>query len=385
MNILLISFVFSPNIGGVESHLDDLTDYLAKQNHNVVVLTYQPIMSYEKTSFIEHRKNIEIRRLPWIRFLFTKLEKLPILEILYLVPPILLYTIYYLLSHRNRTDVIQAHGFNMAIVGAIASALFRKRLTINTHVSFYLQKDSLYARVLKLVLTQAAKILVLTNKAKGELVKIGVDKNKLIIYHQWIDTDLFSPKDRRLAQARCNLPKNAFIILFAGRFIVAKGVDLVLTAARQFPKDALLVLVGSGELRSLIEDEAKKNPAIRFVGQVAREDLPYYYSASDLCIIPSISATSTYSEGIPRVMIEAFSCGTPVAATKTGGVAEMITKDVGFFIEPESKPMATFIKSLSKEEEKLRTMSKRCIQYAKEQFDYAKNAAIIERSFFAYE
>lgn len=385
MNILLISFVFSPNIGGVESHLDDLTKYLTEKGHHIVVLTYQPLMSNETTPFIENRENIEIRRLPWIKFLFTKLEKLPILEIIYLVPPILLYTLYYLLLHGKKIDVIQAHGFNMAIVGAIAGALFRKRLTVNTHVSFYFQKGSLYARSIKLFLNQAAKILVLTNEAKDELVKIGIDKKRLTIYHQWVDTNLFSSKNKRLARERCHLPQAAFIIFFAGRFILAKGISVLLRAARQFPKDVLLVFAGSGELRVFIEEEAKRNPAIRFVGQVDYKDLPYYYSASDLCIIPSIPVTSTYSEGIPRVLIESFTCGTPVIATKTGGIKELVNDRIGFFVSPKSESIATLINKLSHQQKKLLNMRKACVAYAKDQFGPAKNAAIIERSLLTYE
>lgn len=381
MNILLISFIFSPNLGGVESHLDDLTTYLGNRGYKVIVITYQPLLLDRSAPYIEKRGNVEIRRIPWIKFnLFNRLETKPILQALYLVPAILFYTSWYLLKKGKDIDVIQTHGFNMAIVGAFASILFRKRFVANTHVLFSFVERNLYTDILKLVLNQATKILVLTHGAKKELAKIGVKKDKIIIYHQWIDTSLFSPRDRVKSRNKFKLNQNVFIVCFAGRFMGAKGITLLLKAAGKIKNGIFITFVGQGELKETIQKEAKKNPAVHLIGEIRREDLSYYYSAADVCIIPSTPTTTTYSEGIPRVMIEAFFCATPVIATKTGGVRELVTSDVGFFVEPKADAIAELIHRLSSNRKILERMRKRCIEYAKEQFDFKSNAAIIENS-----
>lgn len=381
--ILLLSFIFSPNIGGVESHLDDLCDYLIEKNYNVRVITYQPLILKTNAPAFEKHKNFEIHRISWIKNLFTTFEPYPLLQMLYLIPGILFYSIFYLLKHSREVDIIQTHGFNMAIVGYLLSTLFRKPFVVNTHVLFYFQRQSLYAKVLSYILNKAQYVLVLTQDAKKQLEYIGLEKEKVIVYHQWIDTKLFRPVSKEKARARYQLPGKAFVVLFTGRLVAAKGIPALLGAVKSFRKDKDIhfVMTGLGELAGGIQQENALNPQLHFLGKVERDELPVLYSAADICIFPSTQATKTYAEGIPRVMIEALTCGTPLIATKTGGVAEVITEDVGFFIKPTAKAITQILERLSKEKKKLSAMREKCIAHAREVFGIKQNATIIEKSF----
>ncbi len=382
LHILLLSFIFSPNIGGVESHLDDLCSDLAKKGYQITVITYQPLLAKVNASSYEKKDHFEIYRIPWIKFnLFNRLEKLPILQMVYLVPAIFLYTSNYLIKKHKDIDVIQTHGFNMAIVGFLLSSIFHIPFTVNTHVSFYFNKSSLYAKVLTYILNKARFVLVLTKESQGQLRKIGVKNEKILVYHQWIDTKLFIPKDRKVVRKRYHIPESTFIVLFTGRLIPAKGIPLILEAAQKVKKNILFVIVGSGEMKDVIAEKEKNLATLRFIGQVKREELPLLYSAADICLFPSLQATTTYAEGIPRVMIEALSCGTPLIATKTGGVSEVINKNVGFFVAPDSNEIVQLVEYLSNKRSMLQNMRKTCITYALKEFDRQKNADIIEKSF----
>ena len=78
--ILIITPAFRPNIGGVESYLDDLCDYLVKREHRVYVIAYQPITTKAKGLNFEKDRTLEIIRMPWFGHnLFHKLEKYPFL------------------------------------------------------------------------------------------------------------------------------------------------------------------------------------------------------------------------------------------------------------------------------------------------------------------
>lgn len=381
LSILLLSFIFSPNIGGVESHLDDLVSFLTNQGHFVSVITYQPLLLEENTLPFEKKKNLEIRRVSWLKFnLFNRLEPFPVFQILYLVPVIFIYTFFYLLKNYKKIDIIQTHGFNMAIVGFLLSILFRKPFTVNTHVSFYFNKNSLYAKTLVFILNKAKSVLVLTRESKKELIKIGVKEEQVIVYHQWIDSKLFSPKDKNVVRKKYKISEKDFLVLFTGRLIAAKGIPLLVEAAKKVKKGIIFAIVGSGELRSNIEEASRKFSAIKFIGRVEREELPYLYSAADICIFPSNQVTKTYAEGIPRVMIEALTCGTPLIATKTGGVGEVITDDVGFFIKPDSASIVQIVNMLSLKKNELVHMRKKCISHAKKEFGMTANAKIIENS-----
>ena len=63
--ILILTPFFSPNTGGVETHLDDLVEYLVKRSYQVYVLTYQPLMNNIQAQSVEKKPNLEIRRIKW--------------------------------------------------------------------------------------------------------------------------------------------------------------------------------------------------------------------------------------------------------------------------------------------------------------------------------
>ncbi len=380
-HVLLLSFVFSPNIGGVESHLDDLCEYLSHKNYKITVITYQPIITKGWAPFKEEKKNLTIFRLPQLKFnLFNKLERFPILEILYLVPLVFIFSTAFIIYTRKRVDVVQAHGFNMAIVAYLLKKIFKKKTVINTHVSFSFPQKTFYTKMLFKVLSSADFVLVLTEGAKKELEKIGLVKEKIIVYHQWIDTRLFNEKNKRESRIKLNLPLQKFVVFFAGRLVPAKGVQMLLQASRKVSSDILFVFVGSGPLEQEIKKMTEKSKSVFFAGKVPKEDLPYYYSAANICIIPSFQATSTYAEGIPRVLIEALTCGTPVVATNTGGVGELLHEKVGFYIQPTVRSIVSTIHILSKKETLLEKMSSDCHEYAASVFGKLKNAKIIEKS-----
>lgn len=380
LHILLLSFVFSPNLGGVETHLDDLVSYLSGKNYFVTVLTYQPLISDKKAAVFEKRKNIEIHRLPWIKCnLFHTLEKIPALEVLYLVPLLLTYSIYFVLRYRKKVDVIQSHGFNMAIVGALVSALFRIPFTVNTHVCFAFKKNSFYAYLLKVMLNSSKKILVLTQSAKNELVKIGIKNEKIAIYHYWVD-QVFRPLDRLACRKQLGWNPGIFTVLFVGRLIKAKGIDALLESAGFLKKTIRFVIIGSGPLSPLVNEYASRDHNILYIGEKSTKELPAYYSAADICVIPSARPHGAYTEGIPRVMIESFSCGTPVIATKMGGLKDYVSSSVGRIVRSDPRALADGIRDVSRQKFILSKMREKCVALSLSEFSRERNAKIIEES-----
>lgn len=378
-SILLISFVFSPNLGGIETHLDDLVEYLSGKKYQVTVITYQPLLSSKNALPIEKKGSVEIRRIRWIRGnLYNKLAGVPILQMLYLVPPIFIYSFIHLLKHRKNYSIIQTHGFNMAIVGVLLSFVYKIPFTVNTHVSFHFEKG-LYAQILEKVLSRARNILVLTQESKKELIKIGIKPEKIIVYHYWVNR-LYQPINRLVCRKKLKIDNKVFVVLFVGRLIRDKGVDLLLKAAEKIKGNTLFIIAGTGPLEQLVLDTSKRTKNIHYVNELTRDELPYYYSASDICIIPSNDTPKTYTEGIPRVMIESFSCATPVIASTAGGLKTYVTDKVGFLVNLDTDSVIQCLTRVYSQRQKLPKMRRNCITLAKEQFSFDRNAAIIEHT-----
>jgi glycosyltransferase involved in cell wall biosynthesis len=108
MKILQLTVHFAPNVGGVETHLNDLMEELRKKDHQVFVLTYRPISSKVNWKLFENKKNLRIFRIPWFPGLFYKLANKPILEFFYLSLGLFIALPFTLLMFRPR--VIHAHG-----------------------------------------------------------------------------------------------------------------------------------------------------------------------------------------------------------------------------------------------------------------------------------
>lgn len=378
--ILLVSFVFSPNLGGIETHLEDLCAGLTRKGHVVTVITYQPLISSVSAPIVENHDRLTIIRIPWFKGnLYQKLENNPLGQILYLVPPILLCSLMYLLIHRRSIRVVQTHGFIMAIVGAILSLVSGIPFTVHTHVSFRFQRKSLYARLLSRVVGRAKQVLVLTEEAKTALETIGIKKEILSVYHYWVDPG-FYPRGKAASRKKLGFPASGFIILFVGRFIIDKGVDMVLNAAGKLPHPAFFVLAGSGSLEKDVHNYATHRQNVRFVGVITRENLPFYYSAADVCVIPSKISERIYTEGIPRVMVESFSCGTPVVSTSAGGLKTYINTNVGFIILPDVTSLVNKLRWVMKNRSVLPSMSRYCMALSHSEFSMERNLKIIESS-----
>ena len=106
-------------------------------------------------------------------------------------------------------------------------------------------------------------------------------------------------------------------VLFVGDLIEDKGVGDLLAARSLLADrelDFRLHFAGGGPL----EKEILAMDGCELLGTLSPQELVHWYRAADLLVLPS------HSEGSPLVVMEALSCGTPVLATRVGGVPELI-------------------------------------------------------------
>lgn len=115
---------------------------------------------------------------------------------------------------------------------------------------------------------------------------------------------------------RSGLPPDGPLVLYAGRLVKEKGVEVLLTAWAELAGRATLVLVGDGPLAPT----ARGVLGVRLLGPVAREKLPVAYAAARLATLPSIP-TARFREPWGLVCNEAMLQGRPVVATTAVGAA----------------------------------------------------------------
>jgi len=377
MKILLISPYFSPAVGGVETHLNDLCKYFEKRKHTVYVRTYQALGAKNRGLTSENSKYIKIHRLWWPDFnLVFRLEKYPIPRVIYISAGLLVDCFLFLLRNKNNIDVVQVHGFIAALWGVPLAKLFKKHVVVNTHVGFRFDDNNLMNTITTKVLKSADKVLVLTNGAKRALQSIKVPEEKIAIYHYWVDQKLFN----KVSNARQKLGwDKKFTVLFVGRLVEVKGVKIILELAKKM-KHINFVIAGSGPLEDELRKLSEKLNNLKILGKVEQKDLPTHYSASDLVLIPSKLIRQTYEEGIPRVMIESLSSETPVVATPSGGIPDVFDPKIGRLTKRSSThDLEKAINFYYKNKKALEQAKKQTRAFALKHFS-SKNAAIIESS-----
>jgi glycosyltransferase involved in cell wall biosynthesis len=372
LRILMITPFFSPNIGGVETHLDDLCRYLQKRGHKVFVITYQPLTTNVKAPKFERRQNLEIRRFWWIGFnLFHKFESFPILNFIYLVPNLLFHSISFLAQYKNQIDVIHAHGICSAFIALILKKIFKKRAVVSILAIYDFKKRKFLASITSRILNSLDKIIVESEKSKKEIIEIGIPKEKVVVFTEWVDTDRFKPRDKNECKRRLGWD-NKFIVLFVGRAIPIKGAATLLEVAKKVDKRIHFAFVSdAGPQVNLLKEAAQREENVIFVGRVDYKDLHWYYNAADVFIIPS-----QYEEDYARVVVEAISSGTPVIASNRGAIPSIVDPSVSIVLDPNEKEIKEAVEYLFYNRDELERLAKNCRPYALKKFS-DENAKVI--------
>lgn len=371
--ILFITPFCRPSIGGAETLLDEIVEYVRKNNYSVYVVTFQPITINIKGEPIEVRENLKIFRYNWIGYnIFHKLEKYPpVLNFLYLTPYLFYKALIFMIRFGSEIDVIDCHGLNASFVGMLLKFIFKKR-TIMTIVSLYdFRKNSLFTKISKWVLSHSDKIITESSVSKDEITKIGINKEKIVYFTEWVDLNKFKPGNRYKLRKKLGLPEK-FTILFVGRAIAVKGADILIETAKNFKSNINFVFISTaGPQIKLLSDASNVMDNVTFINGVEYKKLPSYYAASDIYIIPS-----RYSENAARTVVESIACGTPVIGSNVGAIPTLIDNSVGILVKPDAREIELAIKKITKGN-LLKTMQENCRKYALKNFSSRNIETII--------
>lgn len=185
------------------------------------------------------------------------------------------------------------------------------------------------------ILEHCTAFVTLSDHMRHEALKI-VPAAKL--KHQKIqggvDTERFKPAaDRMVVRRELSLPEDKIILLSVRRLATRMGLENLVQAMVTIERerdDIILLIGGRGEIEEKLRRQIRELGLQRtkLVGYIAYDkELPKYYQASDLFVMPSITL-----EGFGLSTAESLACGTPVAGTPTGGTPEILREVLPEFI-----------------------------------------------------
>ena len=178
------------------------------------------------------------------------------------------------------------------------------------------------------------------------------------------------------------IDENAVVnVLFVGRLVDWKAVDIIIDAIFQCKSNVSLTIVGSGPEREALEAQSNRyedKTRVHFAGAVPFSKLTECYDSADIFVLPSVR------ESGGAVVLEAMARGLPVVATGWGGPLDYITPETGIVIDPVSRSylvdeFARAIDQLSKDTELRDRMGRAAITHVKNKFTWeAKVDRVIE-------
>jgi len=187
-------------------------------------------------------------------------------------------------------------------------------------------KFEIRRQVERMDLARSRRIVVLSAYSAKLLEKMGVGSERIRLVPGGADPARFPIKnDKSAIRTRLGLPVEAKILLCVRRLIARMGVRNLIEAmapvAARYP-EVLLLIGGTGpekESLQLAVGRLQLERNVRLLGFVPDADLPAYYQAADLFVLPTASL-----EGFGLVTVEALSSGTPVLGTPVGATPEIL-------------------------------------------------------------
>jgi len=212
------------------------------------------------------------------------------------------------------------------------------------------------------IVQNADAIIANTRLEKADLVSFyKSEKGKVIIIPPGISQALFKPIERNLALKKLQLNSSFRYLLFVGRMDPIKGLPLLIKAMcdihAYFP-DVKLIITGGDKndlywksIQETVCDCELKDCVIMLEAQ-PYPNLPYLYNSATLTIMPS------YHETFGLVALESMACGTPVVASKVGGLTTFIKDRVNSFLVPphNQKKLTTTIIEILQDKKQLKAV-----------------------------
>jgi glycosyltransferase involved in cell wall biosynthesis len=215
-------------------------------------------------------------------------------------------------------------------------------LTVWENIPFQDARRRVYRSISREVVQHTDIFLPVTQKSKDMLLVQGVPEAKIVVIPQPVDLQRFAPKPTGSSvRVALGCSTEDFVVMFIGRLHRSKGLEFLLEAVKRLLLDRSmrsplkLVVVGAGERERIYKELAVRlgvGQHVIWCGAVKHHDLPDYYAAADVFVLPSIP-TDEWQEQFGMVLVEAMACGKPVISTLSGSIPDVVGQ-AGMLVQP---------------------------------------------------
>ena len=334
MKILQIAERFPPAIGGVETHVYNISKGLVDRGSEVVVYCSNLAASNANSVLPAKYLNHEIDGI--------KVRRFPAFKLVKSIETTIMPSMLFALLREENIDIIHAHSYGYFPIHCsyLPSKMKRVPIVFTPHFSVETTVPSAIRKIYdyslgKLSLQSADRIITITRTEKGELERITGLSSKISVIPNGVNAALFENQTLGIKfKRKYRLQKD--IVLFVGRLAYSKGLTYLVKAIpnviEQYP-DVHFVFVGKDwGVKSALIYQAKKlgvADSIVFTGPLFGDEFLGAYLAADVFVLPSIAG-----EAFGIVLLEAMAAGKPLIASNVGGICDLVINNINGFLVP---------------------------------------------------
>ena len=315
---LVITELFLPTKGGTAVWFDEVYRRLGGRQIHIVTAQVPECGEYDR-----HHPNtvhrVRLRRYWWLRpeslLMYAKFLTASLVQGL-----------------RHRFDAVHAgRVLPEGLVGWLVARLISRPLLIYAHgeeVTTWRQAFKL--RAMTWTYRHADLVIANSDFTRDELLKIGVDSERIAVLNPGVDLARFRPGlPSADLKASIGLGTGEKLVLSVGRLTRRKGFDQVIRALPQLLRRGLsahYAVIGVGADCDFLERlalELDLSHRVHFLGHVRQDELPRWYNAADVVAMPNREIAGD-TEGFGMVFVEAAACAKPTVAGLSGGTASAV-------------------------------------------------------------
>jgi len=323
LNVLVVTGIWPPDVGGPASHAPELADFLRARGHEIEVVTTASSAPAERPYAVHWVDRASPRGVRHARCVTLIRRQARAADIVYAT------------SMLGRASLGAMLARRPVVVKLVADEAYErsKRLGLwgGDLEGFQRFEGGMRVKALRAARNRAlgrVERLVCPSSYLASLaVEWGVPQERVsVLPNPAPPLPVLPPRE----EARAQLGIEGPTLAFAGRITRQKALEIGLAAVRQVP-DARLVVAGDGPDLDAVREATNRldlGDRVRFLGPQRREDVLKLFRAADASLL-----SSTW-ENFPHTVVESLAVGTPVVSTDAGGVPEVVTDGVNGLLVP---------------------------------------------------
>lgn len=327
VHVIMFSNSFPPEVGGIQTHVYNLSRTLVEQGHQVEIVT---IRRAETQALRSQLDGLRVFRIPVRRIPKTQTTQ-------YLVGAAALILD---LHHKRPVDALHFHTFWPDVFTAFVLRPFMPTVyTVHESYFLILAEQDKFKRRLRLALTPFDGTIAPSTELLQVARKFGVSPVNSLFIPNGVDACSFSSEERKgWLRGQFGIGNDDILVLCPRRLVAKNGVRYFIEGFAMVAKEhgsISAVIAGDGPERRNLEDLVRSmnlESRVRFAGSIDNTQMPSVYADADIVVIPSLMEATSIAG------LEAMAAGRPVVATSVGGLPEIVQDGVTGILVPSQDP-----------------------------------------------